>query len=48
MASLVKRGMVGNPKRDPYTGLLTNQHRGTCDITKHVSSNENYICLYST
>ena len=43
MASLVKRGMVGNPKRDPATGLLANQHRGTCDVTKHVGNQKAMI-----
>ncbi|KAK2186996.1 hypothetical protein NP493_181g04044 [Ridgeia piscesae] len=34
MAALMKQGRVGQPKRDPNTGVLVNQHLGTSDVTK--------------
>ncbi|XP_025083184.1 uncharacterized protein LOC112557500 isoform X3 [Pomacea canaliculata] len=34
LAELVRQGQVGNPKRDPITGALTNQHLGSSDVSK--------------
>ena len=36
-ARIVKDGQVGKPKRDPYTGELTNQALPMTDVTKDVS-----------
>ena len=35
MAAVVRQGKVGFPKRDPATGQLISQHKGTSDVTKH-------------
>lgn len=45
LAELVRQGQVGNPKRDPITGALTNQHLGSSDVSKTVRPS---VILYLT
>ena len=34
---MIREGRVGQPRRDPTTGFLTNHHLGTTDVTRQVS-----------
>ena len=36
LAAVIREGRVGQPRRDPTTGFLTNHHLGTTDVTRQV------------
>ena len=36
LAEVIRAGEVGNPKRDPITGTLANQHLPNSDVSKMV------------
>ncbi|XP_067936111.1 uncharacterized protein [Watersipora subatra] len=42
LAAVVREGKVGFPKRDPGTGQLVSQHKGTSDVTKHKMGKSNH------
>ena len=37
LARVINEGRVGRPRRDPYTGQLTDQHLPMTDVTKWVN-----------
>ncbi|CAD5120065.1 DgyrCDS8647 [Dimorphilus gyrociliatus] len=43
LASVIRRGQVGNPRRDPNTGVLLEQHLGASDVTKEKTNERRYM-----
>ena len=42
LAQLIKEGQVGRPRRDPKTGLLTNQHLASTNVTREKADVRSY------